>query len=104
MMLMPLVEVKPLADFPPGSVLEIETDQTSYAVCNVNGLVYCLDGVCPHASGPLGQGALHGNILVCPWHGWEFQVSSGISMEDEDCRLNSYPVVIQNHTVFVDLP
>ena len=44
----------------------------TYAVCNAGGEIHALDGICPHAGGPLGQGALHGTTLVCPWHAWEF--------------------------------
>lgn len=36
-----------------------------------------VSGVCNHVGGPLGQGALEGDYLVCPWHGWKFHCRTG---------------------------
>jgi nitrite reductase (NADH) small subunit len=101
---MPLFKVKPLAEFPPGEVLEVEAGETTYAVCNVDGKFHCMDGVCPHAGGPLGQGNLNGNYLVCPWHGWEFDCRTGLNDSDEDVQLQTYPVVVKDDDIYVDLP
>lgn len=101
---MPLVKVKPLLAFPPGEVLELEVDSNAYAVCNVDGKLHCIEGTCPHAGGPLGQGNLNGNYLVCPWHGWEFDCRTGLNDSDEDVKLETYPVVIKDGDIYVDLP
>ena len=52
-------------------------DQTIFAAFNVDGEYRVIDGICPHAGGPLGQGTLSGSIVTCPWHGWQFDVESG---------------------------
>lgn len=65
------VKVASLATLPEGTATEFVSGETSIAVCRVNGEIYAIDGVCPHNGGPLGEGALHGKWLVCPWHAWE---------------------------------
>jgi nitrite reductase/ring-hydroxylating ferredoxin subunit len=101
---MPLVKVKSVAEIPPGSVAELEVGDAVYAVCNVGGEFHCVDGICPHEGGPLGQGALHGATLVCPWHGWEFDACTGAPQVGGDERLRTFPVHIQGDQVFVELP
>jgi nitrite reductase (NADH) small subunit len=100
---MPLVNVKPLGELPPGAVLEMELNEGIYALCNVDGKIYCFEGTCPHAGGPLGQGTLSGNYLVCPWHGWEFDARTGLNDSDKDIQLQTYPVLVRDGNILVDL-
>ena len=72
--------------------------------CRVENQVYAVDGLCPHSGGPLGQGALHGRMLVCPWHAWEFDCTNGKHDRNPACRLKTYPVTISNGEVLVELP
>ena len=62
---------------PPGKSLERVAGERIVALFNVGGTFYALDGVCPHQGGPLGKGSLCGAIVTCPWHGWQFDVTSG---------------------------
>jgi nitrite reductase/ring-hydroxylating ferredoxin subunit len=101
---MAVVKFKPLKDLPPGSVDQFEHGESLYAVCNVDGKLYCLDGTCPHAGGPLGEGNLNGNYVVCPWHGWEFDCRTGLNDSEEDVKLNTYPVTVQDDMVLIDIP
>ena len=101
---MPLLKVGPLQALPPGSVTEVENGDTTYAVCNVEGKLHCVDGICPHAGGPLGQGNLNGSLLVCPWHGWEFDCATGVNDFDEDLRLETFPVHVQGDEILIDVP
>ena len=69
-----LIEV---ASVPPGNSAEVVANGRIFAVFNVDGILHVLDGICPHAGGPLGKGPLRGNIVTCPWHGWQFDVRDG---------------------------
>ncbi len=100
---MPLVKVGPAKALPPGSVQEVDTGEATYAVCNVEGKLFCVDGLCPHAGGPLGQGILNGDMLVCPWHGWEFNCHTGVNDFDEDLQLKTYPVVVQGDEILIEI-
>ena len=100
---MALVKVGSLAQLPSGSVMEAEVAGSTYAICNVDGELHALDGICPHAGGPLGQGALHGTTLVCPWHGWEYDCRTGINDFDESVKVELFPVKVENGEIFLDL-
>lgn len=93
-----------LAELPPGSVLEIFRGDDCYALCNVDGDVRALAGVCPHAGGPLGQGTLDGTLITCPFHAWQFESATGTCMLDDEMRLETYPVRVENGEIFVDVP
>ena len=80
------------------------TNGESYAICNVRGEIHALEGTCPHAGGPLGEGALHGGTLVCPWHGWEYDCISGENTMDPDTKLTKYAVTVRGDDILVDLP
>ncbi len=76
----------------------------NFVLCRVENQVYAVDGLCPHSGGPLGQGALHGRMIVCPWHAWEFDCTTGEHDRNPACRLKLYPVTIRNGEVLVELP
>src|SRR3954468_10388909 len=62
------IKVASLDQLPPGELLEVEVNNKLYALCNVAGEIRAVHGTCPHHGGPLGQGALEGSLLSCPWH------------------------------------
>lgn len=101
---MPLLKVSSLGELPPGTVKEVELDGENYAICNVDGTLHCLEGICPHAGGPLGQGTVRGNNLVCPLHEYEFDLRTGLNDMDEDLQVKTFPVQVQNGDVFVEVP
>ena len=100
---MALVKVGLVSQLPPGSVMEAEVDGNTYAVCNVDGQLHALDGICPHAGGPLGQGALHGTTLVCPWHAWEYDCRTGVNDFDPDVKVATFPVKVEGADILIDL-
>lgn len=65
------------ADCPPGTVLERVVGDRIVALANVAGAWHAIDGLCPHQGGPLGKGRLCGTVVTCPWHGWQFDLTSG---------------------------
>jgi len=105
---MPFVKVGSLSALPPGSVMETQVGDGTYAICNAGGEVHALDGICQHAGGPLGHGALHGTTLVCPWHAWEFDCRThetpGANEMDDGFQLARFPVKIEGDDIFIDVP
>ena len=100
---MAFVQLALLDDVPPGSAIHIHVGEGAVAICNVRGVLHAMDGTCPHAGGPLGHGALHGNTLVCPWHAWEFDCRTGLSDVDDEIKQATYPVKVEAGAIFVDL-
>jgi nitrite reductase/ring-hydroxylating ferredoxin subunit len=101
---MAFVKVGSVSQLPPGSVLEADVEGNMYAVCNADGSLHALDGICPHAGGPLGQGALHGTMLVCPWHAWEYDCRTGVNDFDATVKVATFPVKVEGSDILIDLP
>lgn len=91
-------------DIPPGAGRECTVGDRVVAVFNVQGRLYALDGICPHAGGPLGEGTLQGTIVTCPWHGWQFDVSTGKHCLSAQIRQPPFPVKVEGEDVYVELP
>lgn len=83
--------------------MEAHVRGNAYAICNVNGELHAVEGVCPHAGGPLGQGALHDNMLVCPWHAWEYDCRTGENDFDPGIKLATYPVKTAGDDILLDV-
>jgi nitrite reductase (NADH) small subunit len=64
-------------DVPPGTGRECVALDRIVAVFQVDGRYVAIDGICPHAGGPLASGCLNGTVVTCPWHGWQFDVTTG---------------------------
>jgi len=101
---MPFVKVGPAAELPPGSVMPVDIGDQTIALCNVAGELHALDGVCPHSGGPLGEGALHGSTLVCPWHAWEFDCRTGANDLDPDVTVAKFPVKVEAGEILIEIP
>ena len=97
-------KVASLSSLPPGTLTQIEAGEESIALCNAGGQVHALDGVCPHAGGPIGQGALHGTTIVCPWHAWEYDCVTGEHDRNPRVRLEKFAVRIEGDDILLDLP
>ncbi len=73
------------------------------AVFKVNGQYCAIDNTCPHRGGPLGEGEVKGTIVTCPWHGWEFDVITGVSPVNPAAKVKSFPCREEGGDVWIDL-
>jgi nitrite reductase/ring-hydroxylating ferredoxin subunit len=96
--------VASVADVPPGSAKEVMAGEQVVALFNVEGAFYALDGICPHAGGPLGEGTLRGTIITCPWHGWQFDVTNGRNCLNSKMCQPQFPARIEGDDVLVEIP
>jgi len=101
---MPFVKALPLVDLPPGSTAEVNIEGKDYALCNLQGEVHALDGECPCSGGPLGQGVLQENLLVCPWHGRRYDCRTGQHHFDEGVIVPRFDVRIEHGYILIDVP
>ncbi len=58
-----------------------------------DGGLYALDDGCPHRAGPLADGIVGGGVVICPLHGWRFQLATGRCL-NEKASVRTYPVVV----------
>ena len=89
-------------EIPEGTVHEVHLEGLTIALANVAGKFYALNNSCLHRGGPLGQGQLSGTVLTCPWHGWQYQISTGQVTFNPEMRLDTYPVELRDDEVWVD--
>jgi nitrite reductase (NADH) small subunit/3-phenylpropionate/trans-cinnamate dioxygenase ferredoxin subunit len=98
------ITVAKLSDVPPGECRAVSAETMTFALCNVDGTIYALDNTCPHAGGPLGEGVLDGECVECPWHGWRYNVKTGVRPENPAIKVDCFPVHIEGDEIQVDLP
>jgi nitrite reductase (NADH) small subunit len=87
----------------PGACGEFVAGDKIIALFNVDGVFYALDGICPHQGGPLGKGSMSGCIVTCPWHGFQFDVTSGQHQTSKSLVHPGFRVKVEDGDVFVDL-
>jgi nitrite reductase/ring-hydroxylating ferredoxin subunit len=90
-------------ELPPGASGEFVAGERIVALFNVNGDFHALDGICPHQGGPLGKGAVCGSIVTCPWHGFQFDVTTGQHQTSPSLIQPRFPVKLEAGEVYVDL-
>ena len=111
--------VATLAELPPGGRKIVEVAGKSIGLFNVGGRLVAVLNVCPHELAPVCLGRVggttlpsapgeycwgrEGEILACPWHGWEFDLLTGEALADPKKRLRRYPVTVEGETVSVIL-
>jgi nitrite reductase/ring-hydroxylating ferredoxin subunit len=71
------VKVGKIDELPSGEGKLVEVNQKRIALFNVGGKYYAIDDVCPHRGGPLSEGEIEGEAVVCPWHGAIFELATG---------------------------
>lgn len=86
-----------------GKVIEVEADGVGICLANVNGMLSALDNICPHRQGPLGQGWLEGEAVVCPWHSWTFSLKTGKAEYPVHERVDAFPVRVEGEDVLIDI-
>ncbi|MFN8526443.1 MAG: Rieske (2Fe-2S) protein [Chloroflexota bacterium] len=99
-------------ELPPGGRRIVDADGRQIGVFNVNGRYYALHNRCPHKASPLCKGPIkglvvspepykidlvrEGEIVKCPWHGWEFDITDGKSVfNPHRVRARSYEVTVE---------
>jgi nitrite reductase/ring-hydroxylating ferredoxin subunit len=99
---MAFIKVASLSNLPPGSVTEVRLGETPYAICNHNGEVHALWGTCPHAYGPVGQGTMNGQFVVCPYHEWAYDCQTGANDYDSTIQLARFAVKVEGNDILMD--
>jgi nitrite reductase (NADH) small subunit len=86
-----------------GQVQEAEAGGVAICLANVNGELSALDNWCPHRRGPLGQGWVEGEAVVCPWHSWAFNAKTGQAEYPLHERIDVFPLKVEGDDILVDI-
>ncbi|PHR89455.1 MAG: biphenyl 2,3-dioxygenase [Blastopirellula sp.] len=94
-----IAEVDAIPD--PGKQV-FELDDRIVVLFHVAGQFYCLDDICTHDDGPLGEGALEGTTIACPRHGAKFDIRDGsvVSMP-ATIATQSYETKVEGQNVLI---
>jgi NAD(P)H-dependent nitrite reductase small subunit len=95
-------KVAEVSELPPGTGRCVEAGGKQLALFNVDGAFYAIDNTCLHRGGPLGEGELEGPIVTCPWHGWQYDVTTGVNTMDDSQRVARYEVKVEGGAVLVE--
>jgi nitrite reductase/ring-hydroxylating ferredoxin subunit len=102
---MAFVRVASVGDIPVGQGALLDVEGVTLALFNAGaGRFHATSALCPHEDGPLAEGWIEGDAVVCPWHGFDFDLKTGRCRVDEDLSIFVYPVRISGDSVEVDLP
>lgn len=93
--------IEKLSDAP---LRQVKVNRTALAICHRDGRFTAISGVCNHVGGPLGEGKLDGDYVVCPWHYWKFHHETGEGEPGfEEDRVPSYETKIEGGHLHVNL-
>jgi nitrite reductase (NADH) small subunit len=110
-----------LAELPEGSRKMVRHRNLEIGVFNVGGQLHALRNICPHQFGPICDGPTSGEwianagtewrfhwhrdgeVLVCPWHGLEFDIKSGECLSRRSMKVHRYPVHVVDGEVRLSL-
>jgi nitrite reductase/ring-hydroxylating ferredoxin subunit len=98
------VRVAAAGELAPGECGEYVAGERIIALFNVGGTFHALDGICPHQGGPLGKGTLCGSIVTCPWHGFQFDVTTGQHQTSRSIVHPQFAVKVEAGEIYIDLP
>jgi len=98
-----LVKACLVSDIPKGEGRTVEVNGRQVAVFNVDGEIHCIDNTCPHQGGPLGEGPLEGKEVSCPWHAWQFDVTTGVSPVNPAAKVDKITCKVEGDSILVDL-
>lgn len=97
-------EVATTDEIDSGSAKLVEVDGKEIALFNVNGEFYAIANECSHVGGPLCEGDIEDDKVICPWHGAEFDIKSGEALCDPaEGPVESYKVIVDGNIIKIEL-
>ncbi len=89
-------------EIPPGKAKSVALETFRVAVFNVNGEFFAIKDACPHAEYPLSKGVLHGVVVACASHNWQFDVRTGQCLRgNPDIQTRTFTVEIRGDEIWV---
>lgn len=86
-----------------GQVAEVEWNGQQFCLARLRGKLSAVDNLCPHRQGPLGQGWLEDNTVVCPWHSWAFDLGSGLAEYPKGEAVEVFPIRQEDGQVMIEV-
>lgn len=98
------IAIAKTVEVPAGTVRRFSVDGRKIAVYHLEKGFFASDNTCPHRGGPLAEGDIIGDEIVCPTHCWSFNIITGKGpVDDDDVALLLHQVRVEGDTIFVKL-
>ena len=97
------VSVGCVNDFPPGVGRAVIVGRRRVAVFRLDEGIFAIDNLCLHQAGPLADGVVENGVVTCPWHGWSYDVRTGILVQDGKMGVSCHPTRLVGDVVQVRL-
>lgn len=91
-----------VSDVPADCGLELVLAGRIVGLFRVDDDFFAMDGICAHQGGPVAKGGVCGAIVTCPWHGWQYDVTTG-KHELSEIRQQTFPVQRRGDELYVDM-
>ncbi len=98
------VKVAGVDEIPEGERKIVEVEGVSIGLFHHQGAWYALRNSCLHRGGPVCTGDLNGDVITCPWHGYQYYITSGELLLDKSAHLEKYPVEIHDGDIYLTFP
>lgn len=98
-----LVKVADAGEIDDGMAKVVRVEGRTLAIFRVKDEFFALNNACLHRGGPLGEGDLDGYQIVCPWHGWTYDVRTGAFEIIPTLKVRSYPVRREGDSILVEI-
>src|SRR3990172_10502297 len=98
---MPWKEVAKVHEVVEGESKVVIVDGRALALFKTGGEIFCIDNICKHQGGPLGEGFLNDGIVTCPWHGWRYDIRTGKSIVAPDISVDRFDVKIEKDKILI---
>ena len=99
-----LVTVAKTAELGPGRAKAVQVKGETIALFNIGGTYYAIEDTCTHSGGPLSEGEVEGTTVTCPWHGAQFNLSSGeVLRAPAPAGVKSYTVHVQGDEIQLEM-
>lgn len=86
-----------------GHMKHVQVSGKSILLVKQNGQVFAISNICPHEGCSLDQGVLYEYLVMCPCHGWKFDVRNGEFIENKVISLTTYRCKIENGKIYVQV-
>jgi len=100
---MVFIKVASKSEIEPGKGKRVEINGKRIAILNHDGEFFAIDDTCVHAGGSLGEGVCGSGIVICPLHGWQYELKTGKCTFDPDIILSTYDIMVDVEDILVNV-
>ena len=86
------IDAGPAGKLAQGDAVEVLVAGQVVAVFRTAEGLFAIDGMCAHQGGPIAEGIVESGCVTCPWHGWQYELATGIQTINRQPLQQTYPV------------